>query len=55
LEAEQKVAEAERLLDDPAFFVARAAEAPALLQTLEEDRKRVAALYERWEYLAGAG
>jgi ATP-binding cassette subfamily F protein uup len=55
LEAEQKVAEAERLLDDPAFFVARAAEAPALLQTLEEDRKRVAALYERWEYLAGGG
>lgn len=52
LEAEEKVASLEKQLDDPSFYITRATEAPALVKDLEDSRKNVASLYERWEYLS---
>jgi len=52
--AEQEASKLENLLDDPSFFVTRGAEAPALVEKLALDRKAIAALYERWEFLASA-
>jgi ATP-binding cassette subfamily F protein uup len=54
LTAEEEVAALQAMLDDPAFFVSRSAEAPGLLAQLETKRKNVAALYERWEFLSGS-
>lgn len=53
--AEAEVAEMETLLDDPSFFVTRAAEAPALVERLAEQKKAITALYERWEFLSATG
>ena len=52
LAAENTVKEIESTLNDPAFFVSRAAEAPALVEKLAATRTEVARLYERWEELA---
>lgn len=51
LEAEERVAELERLLNDPAFFVTRAREAPELIAELETRKAAVGLLYERWHEL----
>jgi ATP-binding cassette subfamily F protein uup len=50
-QAEQAVAELERTLQDPAVYAARAAEVPALVAELDERRRRVEALYTRWQEL----
>jgi ATP-binding cassette subfamily F protein uup len=52
LAAEQAVAEIEAKLNDPAFFVAHADEAPALAKKLAAGKSEVSALYARWEELA---
>ncbi len=52
LTAEQKVAELEALLSEPAFFVERASEVNATLKALDEAKEKVARLYARWEELA---
>ncbi len=52
LEAEERVAKIEALLDDPAFFVSKASEAPALIAELEQEREKVSGLYARWEVLS---
>lgn len=51
LRAEERVAEIEGTLNDPEFYAARAAEAPALAAELEAARAGVAALYARWSEL----
>jgi len=51
LAAEARVEELQKLLDDPGFYVSRAAEAPALIKELEGMREKVAALYARWAEL----
>ncbi len=53
LDAEQRVARIETLLADPDFFVSRAAEAPALIAELEQEKIGVTKLYARWEFLSG--
>jgi len=53
LAAENAVREIEHMLNDPAFFVSRSAEAPVLVEKLAATRNEVARLYERWEKLAG--
>jgi len=52
LTAENAVREIESTLNDPAFFAARAAEAPALVEKLAATKTEVARHYERWEELA---
>ena len=52
LAAENSVKEMEATLNDPAFFVSRADEAPALVEKLAATKNEVARLYERWEELA---
>jgi ATP-binding cassette subfamily F protein uup len=52
LAAESTVREMESTLNDPAFFVSRAAEAPDLVKKLAATKSEVARLYERWEELA---
>lgn len=51
LAAEGQVAELEALLNDPAFYVKRAAEAPKLIADLDRVKREVAALYDRWHEL----
>ncbi len=51
LVAETKVANLQATLDDPAFYITRSAEAPALIQQLEAAKSEVARLYARWEEL----
>lgn len=50
--AEAKVAELERLLDDPELHVTRSQEISGLLEDLEKGREEVERLYARWEELA---
>ncbi|MCK9588571.1 MAG: ABC-F family ATP-binding cassette domain-containing protein [Terrimicrobiaceae bacterium] len=52
LATESTVREMESTLNDPAFFVSRAAEAPDLVKKLAATKSEVARLYERWEELA---
>jgi ABC transport system ATP-binding/permease protein len=52
LAAETSVKEMESTLNDPAYFVSNAAEAPALVEKLASTKNDVARLYERWEELA---
>ena len=40
-----------RTLQDPAVYATRAAEVPALVAALEAGRRRVEALYARWQEL----
>ncbi len=49
--AEERVVEIEATLNDPDFYVRRAAEAPGLVEELEEARREVQRLYARWEEL----
>jgi ATP-binding cassette subfamily F protein uup len=51
--AEEAVSGMEALLNDPAFYAARAAEAPDSVKKLERARSEVARLYARWEELSG--
>jgi ABC transport system ATP-binding/permease protein len=51
LTAEARVEELESTLNDPAFFVTRAAEAPGLIADLEKAKADVARLYARWHEL----
>ncbi|WP_009963320.1 ABC-F family ATP-binding cassette domain-containing protein [Verrucomicrobium spinosum] len=51
MEAEGKVEELDRTLNDPEFFVNRSLEAPAKIEALEKARVEVARLYARWEEL----
>lgn len=51
LNSEREVAGLEALLNDPDFQLTRFAEAPAVLEQLEQARARTAALYSRWEQL----
>jgi ATP-binding cassette subfamily F protein uup len=51
LAAESAVAELEGKLNDPSFYIANAAEAPAMIEDLERQKAAVAALYSRWEEL----
>jgi ATP-binding cassette subfamily F protein uup len=55
LAGEQRVQELETMLNDPAFYVTRAAEAPALIAQLDTARAEVVRLYSRWEELAERG
>ncbi len=49
--AEAAVSQLEAKLNDPAFYIENAAEAPALIGELERMKAEVAALYTRWEEL----
>jgi len=51
LAAETAAAELEEQLNDPAFYIERSTEAPALIEELERRKAAVAALYTRWEEL----
>lgn len=51
-EAEARVRELERTLNDPEFHATRSREAHALVTDLEAARTRVTELYNRWEELA---
>jgi ATP-binding cassette subfamily F protein uup len=51
LAAEESAAELEAKLNDPAFYIDNAAEAPALIEELERRKAGVVALYARWEEL----
>jgi len=51
LVAENKVAELDETLNDPSFYVTRAAEAPEMIKKLEKAKADVARLYARWEEL----
>lgn len=52
LAAEKSVEEMETTLNDPSFYISRAAEAPDLIKKLADAKSRVASLYKRWEELA---
>jgi len=52
LDAEADVTSWEEKLNDPAFYAARASEAPAAVKSLEAAKSHVARLYARWEELA---
>jgi ATP-binding cassette subfamily F protein uup len=52
LAAENAVKEMESTLNDPAFFVSRAAEAPVLVEKLGATKKQISFLYERWAELS---
>ncbi len=51
LAAEQEVEELDTTLNDPSFYITRAAEAPGLMAELELARAEVTRLYARWEEL----
>ena len=51
LAAEACVTRLEATLNDPGFYVTRAAEAPALVADLETAKAEVARLYSRWQQL----
>ena len=51
LVAEEEVAELEKLLNDPEFFVSRAKEYPEMEAKLATGRTKVAELYQRWQEL----
>ncbi len=51
LEAEARVADLETRFSDPEFFRKYGADAASLTARLEQERKRVAELYARWEEL----
>jgi len=53
-EAEGAVGTLEATLQDPELYARRAAEVPALVAALEEARRRVDALYARWQELESA-
>ncbi len=48
---EEEVAALEAQLHDPAFYITRAAEAPALTAQMEAKKAEAAALYARWDEL----
>ncbi len=48
---EEKIAVTDATINDPDFYLTRAAEAPALIAALEAQRKEVQDLYTRWEQL----
>jgi ATP-binding cassette subfamily F protein uup len=52
LEAEEKVAQLEKTLNDPNFYLERAHEAEEVSRELEQGKEHVASLYQRWETLA---
>ena len=49
--AEARVAELERMLEDPAVFRERATEVPGMVAALDTARAQVAALFDRWQEL----
>ena len=51
LQAESKLAELEAILSDPVFYKERASEAQSVQVECENQREKVASLYERWEAL----
>jgi ABC transport system ATP-binding/permease protein len=51
LEAEARLEALERTLNDPAFYVTRAKEAPGLVDEMEAAKAEVARLYARWQEL----
>lgn len=51
LQAESKLAELEAILSDPVFYKERASEAQSVQVECENQRGKVASLYERWEAL----
>ena len=51
LEAEGKVSELEKTLDDPEFYITRSHEATGLIQQLEAAKLAVSELYARWDEL----
>jgi ATP-binding cassette subfamily F protein uup len=51
LTAEMRVAELEKALNDPAFYVTRAKEAPGLIAELNAVKAEVSRLYTRWAEL----
>ncbi len=53
LSAEKSVEELETTLNDPAFYAARATEAPELIKKLDSAKAEVSRLYARWEELLG--
>ncbi|MHB1306649.1 MAG: ABC-F family ATP-binding cassette domain-containing protein [Limisphaerales bacterium] len=55
LEAETRVQELEAMLNAPAFFATRAAEAPRVIADLDAARARVTGLYARWQELDRIG
>jgi ATP-binding cassette subfamily F protein uup len=51
LKAEAEAAEIQQLLDDPSFYITRAAEAPGLIEKLKARNAEIEALYARWAEL----
>ena len=51
LTAETRVAELEKVLNDPGFYVTRAKEAPSLIAELNAAKAEVSRLYTRWSEL----
>ncbi len=51
LQAESKLAGLEAILSDPVFYKERASEAQSVQVECENQREKIAALYERWEAL----
>lgn len=51
LQAESKLAELEAILSDPVFYKERASEAQSVQVECENQREKIASLYERWEAL----
>ena len=51
LQAESKLAELEAILSDPVFYKERASEAQSVQVECENQRGKIASLYERWEAL----
>lgn len=51
LQAESKLAELEAILSDPVFYKERASEAQSVQIECENQREKIASLYERWEAL----
>jgi ATP-binding cassette subfamily F protein uup len=51
LQAESKLAELESTLSDPVFYKERASEAQSVQIACENQREKIASLYERWEAL----
>jgi ABC transport system ATP-binding/permease protein len=55
LEAETRAAQLESLLNDPAFYAARSAEASQVAGQLESAKEEIARLYARWQELDAIG
>ncbi|MBI4511710.1 MAG: ATP-binding cassette domain-containing protein [Deltaproteobacteria bacterium] len=51
MEAEARVADLEHALQDPSLYQSRGAEVPSLVEALDERRRDVERLYERWQAL----